>query len=876
MTSNRLLERSLCALLAAQATLALAEADELTAASPSSVHGETTVGTLESKVVLGVRASLASAQSIKRNSLEIVDAVVADDITKLPDFSVTDALQRVTGLQVARDRGDGANVAIRGLTQMQSTLDGQELFTAGAGRNFDFADMAAEMVAGIDVYKTSSAEQIEGGIGGLVNLRTRRPFDFKGAEAVASARLVHSELADQQKPQYSALLSQRWQTEGGAEFGALLGVSYQERAFREDQKSTGNSLVRSDLLVGQNVLAPNGSSESTSLGQRHRTAAQLALQWRPKPELEFFALGSSTRFETRQDTYQVNVLAAPTALADSLRLFPGSSDVSAITWLNAPVSILGFARDTTDDTQQLTLGGHWRNDTLSVKSELSSSQSRNTFFFSGLTLGGTAANFSQDLSTDIPSTHISGSNLLDPTQLSLSSMAYRLRRFEGDQVTARLDGEYEFSGAWINTLLAGVRYASRGANDGAGLINADTPLTGISAADMPQYLQTNPYPFFPGSTSIGSTLVGDPNAARDALSLRRALGITSAVPSSANPSWLWSIQEQTQAAYLMARFANEADASQSRLDGDFGLRVVHTQEELAGFQLLPLTQTVVPQSLHSSYTDVLPSLNLRFEVKPGLLLRAAASQTLTRPNFDQLSPSMTLVQNLINPSLNQGSAGNPQLQPVRANNLDLALEKYFSPHSSVQATGFVKKVDGFVTTLSRLEVVDGVSYQVSRPRNSAAADILGLELAYQQFYDFLPGWMSGLGLQANYTYIDSNTFDPSLGREVPLQNLSKDSCNLIGMYEKDRLGIRVAYNWRSKFLSGVTQVVGVGTLPIYTKAYGWLDASINYRLTPKVSLMLSGSNLLNTVRSSYYGVQTHPQSSWINDLQLSLGLTARF
>jgi iron complex outermembrane recepter protein len=148
----------------------------------------------EPVVVVGLRASVATAQAVKRDSYEIVDAVAADDIEKLPDFSVTDALQRITGVQIARDRGDGTAVTVRGLTQMETTLNGREVFTAGTGRTLDFADIPAEMVSSITVYKTSSAAQIEGGVGGLVDLRTRRPFDFEGHEFIASVRTVHGDL----------------------------------------------------------------------------------------------------------------------------------------------------------------------------------------------------------------------------------------------------------------------------------------------------------------------------------------------------------------------------------------------------------------------------------------------------------------------------------------------------------------------------------------------------------------------------------------------------------------------------------------------------------------------------------------------------------
>lgn len=876
MKSKRLLMGSVCALLASNTSLAFAQSSAVSNSTLLAPDENAETGVLREVVVVGVRASLASAQDIKRDKLEIVDSIVADDITKLPDFSVTDALQRVTGLQIARDRGDGTGVTIRGLTQMEATLNGREMFTAGAGRNLDFADMASEMVSGIDVYKTSSAEQIEGGVGGLIDLRTRRPFDFNGREIVGSTRLIYGDLVDRNAAQFSTLVSNRWKTATAGEFGALVNLAYQDRAFREDQKSTGNPLARTDLMAGQTVVAPNGTSESISLGNRQRTAANVVLQWRPASNLELYAEGSYTEFQTRQNSWQINVQSSPTFVAGSPALFPGTNDVSRITWANAPISILSFARDTLDRTKQAAVGGVWTGEALTLKSDVSYTQSSSTLFFSGLTLGGTAANFTQDLSAGVPSSSVTGTNLLDPANLQYTGISYRFRRFEGDQATVRLDGEYEFSDSFVNTLLAGVRYARRGAGNASGLIFADASVPGISAAAMPQFTTANPYDFFSGTDSIRNTIVGNLDTARDAVGLRNAFGIATPIPAAASPLSLWDISEETQAAYLMARFTATAVPLNGALDGNVGLRVVNTHERVAGAQSVPATGAVVPVNVNSSYTDYLPSVNLRYLLSPGLYLRAAASKTMTRPNFDQLSPSLTLLPNAISPSLNQGSAGNPELKPVRADNLDVAVEKYFNQSTAVHLTGFLKKVEGFVTTVSNPEVVDGVTYQVSRPQNSAAADIKGFELGYQQFYDFLPAWLSGLGMQANYTYVDSETLDRTLGEKVALQNLSKHSVNLIGMYEKGRVSVRVAYNWRDKFLSGVTNIVGVGALPIYTKAYGWLDASVSYRFSDTISIVIAGTNLLGTMRSSYYGVETRPQSSWINDTQVSLAVTARF
>jgi iron complex outermembrane receptor protein len=825
-------------------------------------------------VVTGKRASLRSAQAIKRGSTEIVDAVVAEDIDKLPDFSVGEALQRVTGVQIARDRGEASVAAIRGLTQIETTLNGREVFTAGTGRNLDWADFPAEMISAIDVYKSASAERIEGGVGGSVDLRTRRPFDFAGREIAGSLRVVHGSLVRKNATQLSALLSDRWRLRGAGEFGALLSLVHQDRAWREDQKGSGVPTGRTDLIAGRTIVAPNSTSETTSAGERRRSAADLALQWRASPALELYAQASVAELRTRQDSQQINVSASPSFVPGSLQLFDGSSDLRSITWVNAPISILSFARDTLDRTRQIAAGGSWQASPLTLKADLSHTRSVNRLFFSGPFFAGTAATFTQDLSSDVPGTSVGGTNLLDPANFRYTGIAYRSRPFDGELSTARIDGDLQLGSGFVHTLSAGLRQAQRRAGNAPGLIFADAPLSGLSAADRPGEVMPNPYnDFFPGegAPSLRNFIVGNLADARDAAGLRAAFGITTPIPTAGSPLGLWHIGERTDAGYLMARFAAES----LPLDGNLGLRVVRTREAVSGQRSLPDSGGVAPIHVDSAYTDALPSLNLRSELAGGWVLRAAASKTITRPNFDQLSPSLTLLRNSVDPTLNQGSAGNPQLEPVRADNVDLALERYLGPTTSLHATLFWKKVDGFVVSSSAPEVVDGVTYQVSRPRNSADARIQGLELGYQQFYDGLPGWLGGLGLQANATYVDSRTRDSVLGAEVPLQNLSRRSANLVGMYEQGRLSARIGYNWRDKFLSGVTSVVGVGALPVFTRGYGWLDASLTYRIDERVSFAIVGTNLLGTMRKSYYGVPTRPQSNLINDVQLGATLSLR-
>jgi TonB-dependent receptor len=837
---------------------------------------------LDAIVVEGVRASLRTAQEVKRDEPEITDSIVADDIQKLPDFSITDALQRVTGVQITRDKGKGNKVTVRGLTLTETTLNGREIFSIndaeGFGRSFNFTAIAPELVSAIAVYKTSSARQIEGGVGGTVDIRTYHPFDFEGSKAAGAIKGSYGDLAEKTGLQLSALLSNRWETSEWGEFGILVDVSFQDRHYREDFKASGTPIVRDDIFPARSVLVSSGASEYINQGENQWTGTNLMLQWRPRFDLELYAESTYLNIETIEDTHQINlsVDGMTSFVPGSASLFSGTDDIERITWTDATMSSLSFIRDTQDQTKQSAIGGAWYGDQLILKADLSYTESVNDLVFFGPFLASTVASFSHDVGSTIPDTFVTGTDLLDPENYELTGLVYINRPFESDMFAAHLDADYIPSTGPFDSLATGLRYTNRYATNKPGQASA-FEMGSITIPEAAAQGLIEPFPYdnyYPGSgsASIEDFLVSDLSNARDVSAYFEAFGITTPVSLSANPLSLWDMDEETVSGYFMASF----DANDLPVDGNAGLRVVYTQASVAGFQTVPATGENEPLDIDRSYVDYLPSLNLRYDLGAGLYLRGAASKSMTRQKFSNLSPSLTLFQNLVNPALNIGSAGNPELEPVRSNNLDLALEMYFNPTTSLYLTGFTKRVDGFVTSVSSPEVHDGVTYQVTRPQNRGKADIKGFEVGYQQFYDFLPGWWRGLGLQANYTYIDSEDNTLISGETLPLQDLSKNSFNLIGMYELGKVSTRVAYNWRDDFLSGVTNVVGVGPIPIYTESYGWLDASVRYRINDQLILGIEGNNLLRTERSSNYSSERRPQRSVIDDRQITISLSSRF
>jgi TonB-dependent receptor len=806
--------------------------------------------------VIGQRWSLSTAQEIKREKLEIVDSVVADDINKLPDYSIAEALQRITGVQIARDRGESFStqagnyavnsavntpgITIRGLPMVETLINGREIFTAGRGRTFNFGDVSSDMVSGIDVYKTSSAEHIEGGLGGLVDLRTRHPFDFAGREVIIKGGLTRGNLADETKPQFSLLASDRGQT-GIGEIGALLSLGYQKRAYRENYLTSETTTVSGQSL-------PAKLSQITNVGDRERIGIDLILQWRPTDRLELYTEVHHAQFKTIEDA---TVLAiAKSGAASNIVLFPGTNDAASVTWAGANIDTTGQARDTIERNTQVAVGGNWVGDALTLKGDLSHTRSYSMLTFAALNLSGaTATGFTHNVSGASASASLASSNLLNLASFTTASAWYSAVPFEGNMTALQFDGEYQLSGRLIDSLSAGVRFAARHADNGEGQLGS---FPSVAAANAATAVTANPY-----SSILGSGyLEGEPSLARSIMALRRTLGIAGGLPTS-NPLGIWSIDEDTQSAYFMARLKS----TDLPLEGNIGVRVIRTGDALRGFQGAS-NAVAQPLNIDHSYIDTLPSINLRYELSKGLYLRGAASKTMTRPDFSQMSPSLTL--NFVQL---KGSAGNPELRPMRADNFDIAVEKYINKTTSIYLTAFKKNVDGFVSSATSAETYGVDTYQVTRPYNTGASRISGFEIGYQQFYDFLPGWLSGLGLQANYTYIDSDVENSSL----PLAGLSQNSYNLIGMYEKGPVSVRVAYNWRDKYMTSISS----GT-PVYMDAYGWLDASVGYRINDKITFSLEGSNLLDTERQTYYGRKTRPQTTWHNDTQISATVTLHF
>ncbi|HEY2417678.1 MAG TPA: TonB-dependent receptor [Steroidobacteraceae bacterium] len=858
---------------------------------------------LDTVVVTGVRASVKSAEDIKKNSDQVVDSIVAEDIGKLPDNNVIEALQHVTGVQISRNAAEATQLLIRGLPDIATTLNGREIFTS-TGRFITLQDIPAELLSRVDVEKSSRADDIEGGIAGLIDVRLHRPFDFDGFEAAGTAMGTYSSLSKDTDPRASILLSNRWNTSAG-EFGVLADVSYSKDRYKEEILDNYISTqaigpVPGSTGPGGTAYIPLTEGAQSINGDRERMSANLSTQWAPNANTEFFAEGFYTRYRNPNNNDFFVGLPWINANPATATVFPGTDEVKTVTGGNYELtSDQSFVPKS--DTFQIAIGGAWTGESVKFSSEVDYTWSH--FTQEGIILDtqynpppdGYTADFNYK-GTGTPFMNVTGFDLTNPALFSIRQLYDQWQDQKGDEVDWRGDFAFKMGGDNpLKSIDTGVRIGDRfakqtednqGGLDCLGVADPSSPQFAAVAAAIASPACGTPLSALPGMgahVTGGSQFNGqfgithwtdaDPNwLINNAPYLRELFdqSPTGARPPG-DPTQAFDDRELSYSGYVKANFG--FPLASHLLDGNVGLRLIDTRATLQGNSLLvttpatgPSTFTYIPTETDKNTLDWLPSLNARLALTDELYLRLAASRTVTRPTFLQLDPGLSLSASTAT-LLGSGTSGNPNLNPERSTNGDLSLEYYFGRQNSLTAAAFYRKIDGYIQNGIAPETIGGITYQVTEPVNAPSGHIEGAEVGYTQFFDWLPGIFSGLGTQANATYVNG-----------PFQNISKWSYNLIGIYEKGPAEFRVAYNWRSGFNVGPTPggAQPAEPLTIFSKAQPWLDLSAGYRVLEKLTITFDATNLLNSYYQDYFGNATvFPRDTRRFDRTYAIGLRYR-
>lgn len=935
----------------------------------------------EEIVVTGQRASIQSAQDLKKNSSVVVDSIVAEDIGKLPDRSVTEALQRVPGVTVGRytnndaehPAAEGSGVAVRGLTQVRGELNGRDVFSAASGRGLSFEDVPAELMYGVDTYKSPSADMIEGGLGGTVNLRTRMPFDAEGQLVSVSAKANYGDQLEETNGEYSGLYSNRWETDAG-DFGILINLSTSDLASRSDQVYSRAFMPRT--INGDSQWVSKGVDWRRNDHQSTREGQYAALQWAPSDNTEIYL----TAFRSKHDTtYDENAFfleggngdqaLVPTAANNWVYDGNGSMIAGDATVANPAQWGLDFGTSTrwannVSETTDYSTGIKWSpSDNLKFSADLQyvKSQADLDDYTLGLKVIPVEARLS-GIGSKTPSILIDNSYMANYANYSLGQEMSHFERNNAEAKTGRFDVEYDFENSVITSVKSGIRYSEKTSDN----INTDydwntryatwlggydkNTLPKVTADQAAQYL--NLYSF--DNFQRGDSAVPAAGYLYTSAAVKNFRATTDAVNANCpNESFSWACndivypdwtrldnpdyrnlqEEDTSSVYIMANYAFEDLATP--IDGNFGVRYVKTERVAHGAliinDLVINGATVIPRTVEdfdaeNSYDHVLPSFNLRLQATDDLYFRFAASKTIWAPNFNDTQARITISHSLKEESQGVPAAQqtiddykhelnqtvNPYLEPMTANQFDVSAEWYFDENGGMAHISlFRKEVEDFFrksdSSFSESGGGSGFSGSSTWLGNIGSGEINGAEIGVSKFFDSLPAPFDGLGVQANYTYIDSKTDIPLLnevdtsntgaspidtdGSEfgvMPVDQLSKNAYNIIGMYEKNGVSARLAYSWRSKYLIGwgtngfdpdFNFQGGKARIPVYNDDYGQLDASIGYTFLENYTVSFEATNLLKEKTVGIIDQNAsgdHVGYTYAQDARYAIGIRAKF
>ncbi len=836
-------------------------------------------------VVSGLRRSLESAQAIKRTSDGIVDAIVAQDIGKLPDTFASSALQRVAGVAVTRGGGESAGVTVRGLPDLTTTYNGRQIFTA-EGRYVQIQDFPAGTVAALEVYKSGLADQVEGGIAGAINVRGRRPFDFDGFELSGSLNGVLSQQSEKIVPNGNLLISDRWDT-GVGEMGLLLNASYVGVNFLDSTREQSLVIATTDATNAPGAQAglryPDAQGNFLGYGNRYRPSVNAAFQWRPTPELEIYADGLYQGFRSKDYNRWMFI----PIFGDGVRL----SDVTTISGTDkiATATVSGAVRpegytgsfNGKTDTYQGGVGATWKKDRLQISADVAYTDSTYT---ANLVNVDYAAARSPVRSVAFEASRDGGPtqtfvdfDITDPASFISRGLYQELTVVSGKDWQARTDLSYELDLGFLKRLQVGVRYADRDAARDFGnlYINnepAAIPLTALPGADVRTSLpgftyndvQRNKAYAALTRDSIRDNLVG----------LRSFYGVPAGIPPF-NPPDNFRANEKSYAAYGQVKYG--FDLGSMVVDGLVGLRAIKTKTRISGFSRVEDTGGAVsfpPIAAENEYTDYLPNVSGRLAFTDKLQLRLAYTQTRTRPNFFDLRPNTSLGQPVVlapgDPCLTDpttevcverlrrgGSAGNPDLKPLTSNNYDASLEYYFSRTGSFTAAIFRHDAEGFLATVDDRSAP---GLRIARPVNLGQTRLQGAEVQFTSFLDIdgLPDWAKAFGVQANGTFIDAKgdlqpNFAATLNNEQQaFPGVSKWAYNVVALYERPLFSARLAYNYRSKFVQFYSlEALDPTAHAVIEKGRGQLDLSTSVTPLPNVTLAFDIVNLLGNPLQRY-------------------------
>lgn len=859
---------------------------------------------LDTVTVTGYRASVEKALDIKRGESGVVDAVVAEDIGKFPDSNLAESLQRIPGVVITRDGGEGRNISVRGLGPdfTRVRINGLEaLSTVGSsdgqggtnrGRGFDFNVFAADLFSQLIARKTASADVEEGSLGATVDLRTARPFDYDGLTIVGNVQAGYNDASQSAMPRFAGLIANSW---ADGKFGALLSVAYSERETVEEGSGTvrwaggttnGGFNAASPFkdALKSDVYAPRFPRYTLMEHDQKRLGVTGALQFKPSDRTTFSLDALYSKIDAKRDEKYIEANGLSKSSNDGKKeilVTDGEVRNGALVYArmdNVDIRAENRHDEWSTDFYQISLDGeHHLTDNFTITGKIGTSRSKHdnpvqaTVMMDKLNVQGYSYDYRGNANKPV---FKYGVDPTDPNGWTLSTI--RLRQ---NYVTNEFDnGQMEFSWAIgpSFTLEGGVQAKNFGFDSmERRRVGNETTVSTFNGSKIVPVNMTELASLQGMSGAPGKWVVPNFNGIANEFDILSGEGIYELVDYNAS---IRSVQEQDRGAWLMGKFGFDIGAVP--VSGNLGARYVKTKQTSSGVASAsgkPVSTTVTRE-----YNDFLPSLNLVAEITPDFLVRFGAAKVMSRPGLGSLTPGVNVS---VSGSAKTVSGGNPLLDPVRAKTADLGFEWYFNEGAMLGVGLFYKDIESFIqntretrpyassglpaSLLENLNASVNDDFVFSTPVNTPGGDLTGVEFNYTQPFTFLPGKWSNLGTQLNYTYVDSKiqyvTSSGVMAQKADLTGLSRNSWNATLFYEGDKWSGRVSATNRDDYLiqvPGTEKGFDSDGLGVHGQTgTTFVDASVHYRISDQLEISLEGANLTNEA-----------QESWVANPSVSLPL----
>lgn len=827
--------------------------------------------------VTGIRASVRNALAAKEASNSIVEVIASEDIGKLPDTTIAESLARLPGLSSGLDRGNASQIVARGMGPrfIGATLNGRELASSEPNRAVRFEQFPSESLSGATVYKTQQADLAEGGIATTIDLQTVSPLKMNGRQVVLRADALYYPLgkdiqgADKSAPRVGGVFLDQF---ANKTIGAALAFSYQDQpAIQKNKRHWGFNETNSVDVTGDGKIdkLPWGFQDEARQGKDKRGSVLGKVEWKPNNDVQITA-----------DTYYAEAKIKERGLQhwiDGVGNWDGynSANYSKLDVRNGYV-VGGTISNATlinndfiyvQDTSVAATGlngkfnaGEWK-----IDADLSTSHARRGSAWRDLRQSA----FNVPVTWSFPGDEVQNysvgidsgkvSNFGDPS-LYIDTDGHVRDKLNA----AALSATRALDGSFINRIKFGVRSTDREKS----FHQTTWTLAGKTIpASAYETINVDGYPSFIGLKDWDSTIAS-------------VYGANAFNPNGQKQEdWQiqndklagWKVKERSTSAFVQGDLDGEALGKTYR--GNVGVRLVHTKQTGYGAESIN-GAAATPTEGGTSYTEILPSLNLVFNLDEAQerQVRFSVARAMSRAPLDEMRASRNLSLSTTDTSQPiTGSAGNPDLKPMMANQVDLSYQWYFGKGSLLSAGGFYKKVSRYIAIESDTTTINGRTATITRSVNGEGGDIRGLELIYQQAFTSLPAPFDGLGIASNYAYTTSNIKEQTpANNPYPIEGLMKSNGGVTLWYEKAGYEARLSANYHSKFARNPTW--GAGQL-IMNEAETYVTLNLAKQLTPNLQVRFGIDNLTN--QKAVYTSANIPGQQEVTEFgrRFNLGLT---